>query len=211
MYNDVVRFIYKDGRVIPIRKHVKDIHHRLKAKENRRETYKGIGLATGGVAAMAAGGEASARLVKKSAQLKAQAKRGFKFYRSRQLSIFSELPKPAPEARALYRKQALMSKKLFKLRNPILGIGTVLGASLVASGVKKIVSGTTGKDYELLKETGSDIFSAGVSTAVGLYYYKRLGVKGLKNLIKQAAARRKNIPRPYHQPIKHKQGTLVFK
>ncbi len=217
MENEVVRFIYKDGRIIPIRKHVKGAkrhykraRRRLRTKRHKSSFYKGLGQAGVGVGIGIATGDIAARVVKKSALLKAKAKRGYSFHKASQLSIFGDSPKTAPAARTLYRKQALRARKLFKLRNPILAAGTILSASFLSGGITKMVKSSTGKDYQVAKETGSDVLGAAISTGIGLLYYKRLGVKGIGNLIKQAAARKRNIPRPYHQPIKHRQGTLKF-
>lgn len=197
------------GRVIPIR--------------TKGDYIKGGATIAGAMGTTILGGYAAAKAVRASASLKHLSKAYYKVAKGKsiQMDMFKsdkwfsgrvggKLIKSPLKASKYIR---LASVKAFRLRNTILAVATLGGAALLSAGVERVYKAKTGKHFDIAEQVGADVFSVAVSGVTAAAYYKFLPTTGkmkMKNVLQQAFARARGKPRPYHIPIKHKQGVLKF-
>lgn len=222
MKSNEIAFRRINGRIVPIR--VKKGAPSAKASTDLKQ---GAALVAGGVASSLVAGEAAARLVKKSAQFRQEAKtlfslgyrgvkgRGLHFAGSPQASFnFGVNRAKAAEQVASAVGKRVLSGGLFKLRNVALGAGALIGGSMIAAGLHRLNRQGDKKGVSLPEELATN--AAGVAAA-GLaagFYYRRLGVSSLGSLVNLAYSRMKGRAR-MPVPVKFKwrgghQGTLKF-
>lgn len=191
-----------NGRVIPIR-----------IKQNQLE---GLGLAAGGVAVGASGAAGAAALVKASASVRQKAKKQFRLVRALEASLKRStglggqltLGLDNPSAKNFKRealKNRAFSKTLFKMRNPLLAASGLAASNLLAEGYLRATERKESGVESAATQTIAGVAALGVSSL----YYRKLGLKGLRNLT-HTLARTGKRARPSMIPIKGVQGELKF-
>lgn len=226
MKSNEIAFRRINGRIVPIR--VKKGAPSAKASADLKS---GAALTAAGASISLGSGELASQLVKKSAQIRKNAKvkfglgyRGFHrkgFWAGAQGAFdfvghqfkgsYKRMMKSAATERSL-------SRGLFKLRNPVLIGGAFLGGSLMAAGLHRLNRQGDKRGVSLPEEIATNAAGIGAAGLGAAFYYRRLGLKSLANVVSFATARMKKSSRPWHIPINFKfkrggpfkQGTLKF-
>lgn len=180
------------GRIVPIRD----------ANERSKERKQGAAAIVAGAAAAGGAGVGTSAIVKKAMKFSHEAKDD---YRVAQQNLRAALKFPVRgvvknvyghnDVKAAIAKR-LVSKKLFRARNPLLHAGAAASALLIGHGVTKISESYHKKGQESKVPAGK---IAGAAAAVGTYgaYYRGLGFKKPLEIGINIYSRAKGMARPF--------------
>lgn len=209
MSENKVAFRRIHGRIVPIRIKKAALHDAAKSG--------GIGLAVGAASAVGA-----AMAVTQSASIRHSARKAFKIAHrvlqstayGKQMMLGMSAAKVAKKANLARNAQRIaasnrvLSRSLFKLRNPILIAGALGATRLFAHSTEKIMEAYGNKETSLADLGVETAVGTAAAAGIGALYYSRLGVPA-KHLSAQVLGRLRNLNRPLID-IKHRAGTVKW-
>lgn len=180
------------GRIVPI----KD------ANERSKQRVKGAAEIVAGAAAAGGAGVGTAVMVKKAQKFALEAKNDYRVAQSNLRAAFGSpflrvMKKGGKNDITAAIGKRLISKKMFRARNPILHAGAAVSALLIGAGVTKVAESFNKKnDKATHKAIGS---VAGTAAAVATYgaYYRGLGFTKPLEIAVNVYSRAKGMARPF--------------